>query len=192
MSQTEAMDELLTLHRVNADRFTLLVEAVGEHWSAPTPCTDWSVRDLVNHLTSEQLWAPELLAGATIAEVGDKFDGDVLGENPVASWRTAIAAATAAFAQPDVSERTVSLSSGTRPAHEYLDEMVTDLAIHGWDLATALHVDETIDPQTVDRLLIEWTGRAAELRPPLYAAALPTAASDDPQTRLLALFGRHA
>lgn len=192
MSQTEAMDELLTLHRVNADHFTALVEAVGERWSEPTPCTGWSVRDLVNHVTSEQLWAPELLAGRTIAEVGDTFDGDVLGDSPVASWRAAIAAATAAFAQPDVSERAVELSSGPRPAHEYLDEMVTDLAIHGWDLASALHLDETIDPQTTDRLLIEWTGRADELGPPLYAAALPTTESDDPQTRLLAIFGRRA
>jgi uncharacterized protein (TIGR03086 family) len=192
VSQTEAMDELLTLHRVNADHFTSLVEAVGDRWSAPTPCTEWSVRDLVNHLASEQLWVPEILAGRTITEVGDTFDGDVLGDHPVASWRAAIAAATAAFTQPDVSERAVELSSGTRPAHEYLDEMVTDLAIHGWDLATALHLDETIDPQTVDRLLIEWTGRADELGPPLYAAALPTTASDDPQTQLLALFGRHA
>ena len=186
------MDELLTLHRVNADHFTALVEAVGERWSEPTPCTGWSVRDLVNHVTSEQLWAPQLLAGRTIAEVGDKFDHDVLGDNPVASWRAAITAATAAFAQPGVSERTVELSSGTRPAHEYLDEMVTDLAIHGWDLAKALHLDETIDPQTMNRLLIEWTGRADELAPPRYAAALPTTESDDLQTRLLAIFGRRA
>jgi uncharacterized protein (TIGR03086 family) len=186
------MDELLSLHRVNADHVTVLVEAVGERWDAPTPCADWSVRDLLNHLTAEQLWAPELLAGRTIAELGDKFAGDVLGSDPVASWRAAIAAAVAAFADASASGRTVELSSGTRSAHEYLDEMVTDLAIHGWDLATGLHVDETIDPPTVDRLLIEWTGRAAELTHPLFGDPLPSEPTDDPQTKLLAIFGRRA
>ncbi|MGV8967220.1 MAG: TIGR03086 family metal-binding protein [Cellulomonas sp.] len=186
------MDELLSLHRVNAERFTMLVEAVGTRWDASTPCTDWSVRDLVNHLTAEQLWAPELLAGRTIAEVGDTFDGDVLGDDPVASWRTAMAAALLSFADKEAQGRTVELSFGTRSAHEYLDQMVTDLAIHGWDLATALHVDETIDPPTVDRLLIEWTDRAVDLAHPLFGERVPTQPTDDPQTKLLAIFGRRA
>lgn len=186
------MDELLSLHRINAEHFTMLVEAVGARWDAPTPCTDWSVRDLVNHLTAEQLWASELLAGRTIAEVGDQFAGDVLGDDPVTAWRTAITAAVAAFAAAGTHGLTVELSVGTRAAHEYLDEMVTDLAIHGWDLATALHVDETIDPPTVDRLLIEWTGRAADLPRPLFGDPLPSEPTDDPQTKLLAIFGRRA
>ena len=184
------MDELLGLHRVNADHLTTLVDSVGSRWAAPTPCADWSVRDLVNHLTAEQLWVPELLAGRTLAEVGDEFSGDVLGDDPSTTWRRAIDAAVASFAQSGALGKTVELSVGPRAAHEYLDEMVTDLAIHGWDLATALHVDETIDPLTVDRLLIEWSDRTAELGHPLFAEPLPSADSDDPQTRLLALFGR--
>ncbi|HEY8719912.1 TIGR03086 family metal-binding protein [Pengzhenrongella sp.] len=186
------MDELLTLHRVNADKFTSLVDAIGDRWDAPTPCADWSVRDLVNHLTAEQLWVPELLAGRTIADVGDKFEGDVLGEDAVATWRQAIVAAGAALMAEGAPDRTVELSVGPRAARDYLEELVTDLAIHGWDLASALHLDETIDPPTVDRLLIEWTARSAELRHPLFAEALPSTSSDDPQTALLALFGRRA
>ncbi|NMR20990.1 TIGR03086 family metal-binding protein [Cellulomonas fimi] len=185
------MDELLYLHRVNADHVTHLVAAVGDHWDSPTPCADWSVRQLVTHLTSEQLWAPELLAGRTPAEVGDRFDGDVLGDDPVTSWRLAVDAALAAFAADGALDRTVELSSGPRPAREYLEEMVTDLAIHGWDLATALHVDETIDPPTVERLLIEWSGRVDQLRhSPMFGDPLPSTPSDDQQTQLLALFGR--
>jgi len=38
----------------------------------------------VNHLAGEDLWAPPLLAGSTIAEVGDRFEGDVLGAEPLA------------------------------------------------------------------------------------------------------------
>ena len=42
-----------------------------EQWDWDTPCKEWSVRDLVNHLVHEQLWAPELLAGCTVEQVGD-------------------------------------------------------------------------------------------------------------------------
>jgi uncharacterized protein (TIGR03086 family) len=191
------MDELLSLHRVNAERFTHLVRRVGPPddaaWQRPTPCTDWSVRDLVNHLTSEQLWAPELLAGRTVEEVGDRFDGDVLGGDPVAAWDAAVAASSAAFAEPGALERTVELSSGPTAAHDYLDEMLTDLAVHGWDLARGLGVEDGIDPSTVDRLLVEWSSRTGELtHSPMFAGPLDVPDDADPQTRLLALFGRRA
>ncbi|MBB2923031.1 TIGR03086 family metal-binding protein [Cellulomonas cellasea] len=191
------MDELLSLHRVNAERFSRLVHRAGppdaDAWQRPTPCTGWTVRDLVNHLTSEQLWAPELLAGRTVAEVGDRFDGDVLGDDPVAAWDAAVAASLAAFAEPGALGRTVDLSRGPTAAHDYLDEMLTDLAVHGWDLARGLGVEDDIDPATVDRLLVEWSGRTDELAPgPAFAGPLDVADDADQQTRLLALFGRRA
>ncbi|GEA88526.1 TIGR03086 family metal-binding protein [Cellulomonas cellasea] len=191
------MDELLSLHRVNAERFSRLVHRVGppdaDAWQRPTPCTGWTVRDLVNHLTSEQLWAPELLAGRTVAEVGDRFDGDVLGADPVAAWDAAVAASLAAFAEPGALGRTVDLSRGPTAAHDYLDEMLTDLAVHGWDLARGLGVEDDIDPATVDRLLVEWSGRTDELAPgSAFAGPLDVADDADQQTRLLALFGRRA
>ncbi len=187
------MDELLELHRVNADRFTGLVSHIGDKWDLPTPCDEWSVRDLVNHLTSEQLWAPRLLAGHTVAEVGDAFDRDVLGDDPVASWRSAMSAALEAFAADGAVTRTVNLSRGPTPAHEYLEEMVMDLAIHGWDLAHALGVDEAIDPATVDRLLVALSNSASPLGPNAYfKAPLPTSEDADEQVRLLALLGRRA
>ncbi|WP_258726525.1 TIGR03086 family metal-binding protein [Cellulomonas sp. NS3] len=191
------MDELLSLHRVNAERFSRLVHRVGPPdspaWRRATPCTDWTVRDLVNHLTSEQLWAPELLAGRTVAEVGDRFDGDVLGEDPVAAWDAAIAAALAAFAEAGALGRTVDLSRGPTAAHDYLDEMLTDLAVHGWDLARGLGVEDDMDPSTVDRLLVEWSDRTDELGPgSVFAGPLDVPDGADQQTRLLALFGRRA
>lgn len=191
------MDELLSLHRVNAERFSRLVHRAGAPgdaaWERPTPCTGWTVRDLVNHLTSEQLWAPELLAGRSVSEVGDRFDGDVLGDDPVAAWDAAVAAALAAFAEPGALGRTVDLSRGPTAAHDYLDEMLTDLAVHGWDLARGLGVADDMDPATVDRLLVEWSERTAELaHGPMFAGPLDVAGDADQQTRLLALFGRRA
>ena len=87
-----------------------------DQWHAPTPDTEWDVTDLVQHLVYEQLWVPPLLAGKTIAEVGDAFDGDVLGDDPQRAWTSAAAAAQAAFAEPGALERTVHLSFGDVPA----------------------------------------------------------------------------
>jgi Mycothiol maleylpyruvate isomerase N-terminal domain len=77
--------------------FDARVAQIGDdQWQAATPDEDWMVRDLVNHLVGEDLWAPPLLAGSTIAEVGDRFEGDVLGSEPKAAWAAASAAAVRA------------------------------------------------------------------------------------------------
>ena len=66
------------------DGFEQRLGAVGAtQWNAATPCDDWDVRTLVNHVVGELLWIPPLLDGKTIAEVGDRFDGDILGSDPV-------------------------------------------------------------------------------------------------------------
>jgi len=191
------MDELHLLHRVNADKITSLVTQVGDRWDTPTSYANWTVRELLNHLTAEQLWAPELLAGRSVEEIGDRFEGDLLGDDPLAAWRLAVESALAAFSEPGALERTVEFTGASLTADQYLDQMVTDLALHSWDLATAIGADAELDPATVDRLLVEWTGRAEEsLRGPMFTgpeeAPSPIDVSDEEeaQTRLLALFGR--
>src|SRR5581483_10505539 len=73
------MTAALEMFRRSVEVFGQRVTAIGpDDWARPTPCTDWSVRDLVRHLVYEELWAPPLLAGATMAEVGDRFEGDIL------------------------------------------------------------------------------------------------------------------
>jgi uncharacterized protein (TIGR03086 family) len=187
------MDDVLRLfHRGLAD-FGRRVHAIrADQWTAPTPCTDWDVRALVNHLVVEQLWVPPLLAGQTIAEVGDRFDGDQLGDDPVGRWDTAAAAAGAAFAADGALDRAVHLSYGDRPAREYCREMVLDLAVHGWDLSRGIGADERMDPDLVATayehlapIADQWQGAG------IFAAPVPVPDDADLQTRLLGLTGRN-
>ena len=118
-------------------------------WNAATPCVDWDVRTLVNHVVAELLWVPPLLDGKTIAEVGDRFDGDVLGPDPVETFRSAATAAESASSRPGAQERTVHLSFGDFPGSEYLGQVVSDVILHSWDLARAVGADDRLDPALI-------------------------------------------
>jgi uncharacterized protein (TIGR03086 family) len=171
------------------------VHSVGkDQWDDPTPDEDWSVRDLVNHLTVEQLWVPPLvLDGARIPDHDERLAGDQLGEDPVGTWDRASAAALAAFGTPGALRRLVHLSYGDTRAAAYCAQMTTDAAVHGWDLARALGVDETIPPHLVAFALEESAPYADGLQATgLFAAPVPVPADADAQTRLLARLGRRA
>jgi len=186
------MSELITLFRRAADGFGRHVHAVGsEQWHDPTPCDDWDVRTLVNHVAVEQLWVPPLAGGSTVADIGSRLDGDQLGDDPVAAWDAAVAESAAAFAASI--DGTVSLSSGDKPTSEYCWEMTTDALIHSWDLARGIGADELLDPELAG-LVYERTLPIAEHLQETGLFKPPVPVPDDAplQTKLLALFGRRA
>ncbi len=176
------------------DGFGRRIESVdAAQWTAPTPCGEWNVHDLVNHVMGEVLWIAPLLEGKTIEEVGDRFDGDVVGADPTAMWRAAREAALAAAGEAGAPERQVHLSSGDAVATAYLGEVTADMIVHSWDLARALGGDDTLEPAFVTfatgilgPLIDSWRG-AGVLGP-----AVEVAADASPQVRLLAQTGRSA
>ncbi|KAK1183098.1 TIGR03086 family metal-binding protein [Streptomyces sp. NBS 14/10] len=184
---------LLARHGEALDLFTERVHAIRpDQWDDPTPCSEWTVRDLVNHLAVEQMWVPPLVReGRTIAEQGDSFEGDLLGDDPVAAWDKAATAAREAFTAPGALERTVELSYGESPAAEYCAEITIDAAVHAWDLARAIGADERIPKPLVDFSVRAVAPYAAELeKSGMFAAAVEPPSGADAQTRLLALLGR--
>jgi uncharacterized protein (TIGR03086 family) len=164
-----------------------------EQWGAATPDTEWSVRDLVSHVVSEDLWAPPLFAGSTIAEVGDRFDGDALGPDPKGSWLAASAQALAAADESGAMDRTVHLSFGDFPGREYGMQLFADHLIHAWDLARAIGADERLDAGLVAACTTWFAPMEDAYRGAGAIAARPSVPDGaDAQTRLLAMFGRQA
>jgi uncharacterized protein (TIGR03086 family) len=148
------------------------------------------VRDLVNHVVSEELWTVPLVHGSTIAEVGDRFDGDVLGDDPLASSHRAAAEAAAAGDEIAPGAK-VHLSYGDEDADEYLHQLAADHLVHGWDLAVATGEDTHLDPELV-REVAEWFAGREDAYRASGAIGPHLDASGDPQTDLLAAFGRDA
>lgn len=184
---------LLDRHAEALDLFSQRVHAIrDDQWDDPTPCTEWSVRDLVNHLTGEQLWvAPLVGEGRTIAQVGDVYDGDVLGDDPVAVWDGAVASARDAFHEKGALDRTVHLSSGETAASAYCSQMTADAVVHAWDLSRAIGADERLPLRLVDFTLQEVSPYADSLAGTgLFAPPVRPPADADAQTKLLCMLGR--
>ncbi|MEW2380564.1 TIGR03086 family metal-binding protein [Micromonospora sp. NPDC047707] len=184
--------DLLETYRRSLAVFTDRVAEVGPgQWTAPTPCPEWDVRTLVNHVVGEDRWSVALMAGRTIAEVGDRYAGDQLDGDPAAAARDAAAQAELAFTRPSALERTVDLSSGPTPADEYLHQLIAEHLVHGWDLAAAIGADRRLDADAVAGCARWFRGRIDDYRRGrLVRSGVDVAADADTQDRLIAAFGR--
>jgi len=180
--------ELIEQYRRSVAGFTERLSQVRpDQWSAPTPCADWDVRALVNHIVYEERWMAPLFGGATIAEVGDRFEGDLLGPNPVVSAAEAAREAEAAVRL----DGTVHLSFGDVPAEEYLRQLLADHLIHSWDLAAAIGADRTLDPSVVRECARWYADNEDGYRSSgAVAARVPVPDSASEQDRLIGAFGR--
>ena len=137
-------------YRRSVRGWVVAVEGAGTSWTARTPCADWDVRQLVNHVVGEDRWTTPLFQGLTIAEVGDALDGDLLGEEPSVAARAAAEEAMAAVDVRLPEGGTVHLSYGEESIGEYLWQLAADHLIHGWDLTAATGQDRAMDAELVD------------------------------------------
>jgi uncharacterized protein (TIGR03086 family) len=156
-----------------------------------TPCEGWDVRTLLNHIVSGNWWAEELAGGKSIDDVGDRLDGDVLGDDPSAAYDASAAAAAAAFRAPGAMEAPCAVSYGPVPGAVYAGHRLVDVLIHGWDLAKGTSQDTALEPDLVTACWQVVEPQAEGLR---ASGAFHTDVSApdgaDLQTRLLAALGR--
>ncbi len=114
-------DTLVDLYTRSVDAFLDKVRAVTpDQWAQPTPCADWNVRQLVNHIVSEQLWSAPAVRRRDNRRGRRPSDGDLLGDDPVAAAAEAAETAKQRSRADGAMDRTVHLSFGDTPAEEYV------------------------------------------------------------------------
>jgi uncharacterized protein (TIGR03086 family) len=127
------MDDVSLLSRV-LDKTGGLIEGVrSDQWELPTPCTDWDVRALVEHILG---WIRVFDAAAN----GGVFEGDPadyrLGDAPAEDFRSSADSLVEGW-RAGGTERTVRLTMGEMPAPMVFDMTLMEYVTHGWDVATA-------------------------------------------------------
>lgn len=185
--------DLLDAHTQALGATRSLVAGIrDDQWDQPSPCEGWTVRELVNHIVTGNLWAGELCAGKTIDEVGDRLDGDVLGDDPTAVYAESARVADQAFRRAGAMDAPVAVSYGPVPGSVYCGHRFLDVLIHGWDVASGTGQDTRLDPELVETLFQVIEPQKDELiASGAFGRDHDVPPGADRQTQLLALLGRH-
>jgi uncharacterized protein (TIGR03086 family) len=186
------MSDIAELHAQALDQTGRIVAGIKpDQWHAGTPCDGWDVHALLNHLVAGNLWAAELGAGATIEDVGDRLDGDVLGADPAASYATSAATAAVTFRRPGALDAPCAVSYGPVPGSVYAGHRFLDVLVHGWDLAVATGQDPELDPGLIKACRDVIEPQAAAFRAAgVLGDEQPVPPDATDQQRFLAMLGR--
>jgi len=182
------MTEIADRYRRVADGFTSRVEGIGApQWSAPTPCTDWTVRELVSHVIGTHRAVHANVRGEPAAEVDAEGD---LG----AQWQAARAEIAGALEDPATANTVVGGMFGEQPFESLVSRLLcADTLVHTWDLARATGQDETLDPvATASAFAFLTPIDDAIRRPGGFAPKINPAHDADEQTLFLNFCGRPA
>ena len=144
------MDPIDALGR-SQQEFEARLGSVGDgDWDKPTPCEEWSVHDLVNHVMLGTRMSVQLLRGATADEVVAGFEDDLVDRADALGAYTALAdEMRALFGADGGLDGTVQHPMGEIPRSMFVTFRIGDQTTHAWDLARAIGADETLDPELV-------------------------------------------
>ncbi len=186
------MDQISALASARSEFDRRLRQVGPGDWDRPTPCSDWNVRALVQHVLGGTRVVPALLAGGTRAE-GLALRDTPFADHPVSEFQILADAQALAFGESGALERMCAHPAGDIPGSVMLDFRIGDFALHAWDLARAIGADETLPAELVEFV---WAG-LQPMMPVLGSVGVfgegpsGTASEGEPlQTRLLDATGR--
>jgi uncharacterized protein (TIGR03086 family) len=181
-------DLIPALAIANAD-FRDTLAAIGPHdLDKPTPCREWNVGRLVQHVVEANLWVGQLL---TTGSSDEATITATTSEELAQDWEQSATLTMQGFELG--LERVVSHPLGLVPAGRLVFFRLLDTLVHAWDLRTALGAPTDLDVYAVEiclnviepiSLMLPGTG--------LYGLPVPVGSTAGSQVQLLAILGRSA
>lgn len=133
-------NDLLDLYS-RASEWTLdKVKGAAQQLDSETPCEQWDVRELMNHMLETQRYFVGSARGQSVSPPGQTPPTDLLSDDPVKDFKKAREETMSTYGDRDVLEK-----SGPT-----LGIAVADQLLHGWDLAKASGQDTSMPPALVE------------------------------------------
>jgi uncharacterized protein (TIGR03086 family) len=177
------VDTLVERHRRACSGFGAIAHAVSdESWSAPTPCTEWTARDVVEHVIGFHDFLLLRPLGVRAHRPRD---------DPAARWdATAVALFTALDADGVLDRKTELPGGGESTPRAMIGALTTDLLVHTWDLARAARLPAALDEELCARGYADL--RASEFRrdPAMFGAEISVDDNASAADKLVAFYGR--
>ena len=179
------MDLVNTLDHTFQHAQQVIAGVRPDQYDDNTPCTEWTVRDLLNHQIG-------VVAGLGAAAAGTPRGEFTLSADPGGQFAEAAAATLAAWRTPGVMERTLESAAGPMPGHVLASINLVDTATHTWDLAKAtdqpakLPDDVAAAALEASRMIIT----APDMRGSRFGPEIPAPDDADATDLLVAFLGR--
>jgi uncharacterized protein (TIGR03086 family) len=172
--------DLLDLYRRAGEWASGTVNAAATQLDSPTPCDDWDVRTLLNHVVDTQRYFVDSARGKDASPPAPN-PPDVIGQDPSAAFERARSETESTFGEPGVIDK-------TGPS---LGIAFSDLLLHTWDLAKATGQDATMPDGLAEAAYGLVHGKFTdEQRKGVFKPEVKVGADASPQDRLLAYTGR--
>jgi uncharacterized protein (TIGR03086 family) len=126
-------EQLLDQYRAASEWTVGKVAGAAGKLDAPTPCDDWDVQTLLNHMLESQQYFVRTARGEQASISPQPPDG-LVGDDPASAYERGREATIETFSEPGVIER-------TGPS---LGIAFSDTLLHGWDVARATGQDTTM------------------------------------------------
>ena len=157
---------------------TLLTDVRPEASGDPTPCTEWKVQDLVDHVVATPTRFARMLRGEPIDWSAPTPPA---GDDPAGAFRSHADDLLSAWRDHSGSAEEAGLNW-----------QCAELAVHTWDLATAVHAPtSTLDPLVAERAMaFMGASLTPENRAPVFGPQQPVHDDADAYERIAAFAGR--
>ena len=184
MNQPQVLEQVVEISKTCVD------QVKPSMFDLPTPCSEWNVRQLVNHMAITCRFGASTINQEPPAE--DRLaEADVLGDDFQASFESYADAAVASFKAPDALERIVETPAGEVPGAFWADFPAWDLYVHTWDLSKATGIKMN-QPEELTKYFLAWGQNIfsgpRDGGPIGEAVTVPSTATEIEQ--LVAYFGR--
>jgi uncharacterized protein (TIGR03086 family) len=174
-------DDLLDRYRTASEWTLTKVARAADQLDAPTPCDEWDVRTLLNHMLETQQYFVRSAQGESASPPSAEAPPELMGDDPAAAYERGREETIRTFSQDGVIER-------TGPS---LGIAFSDTLLHGWDVARATGQDTTM-PNGMAQAAYDTIHGAFtdDQRKGVFKPEIPVGADASPQEKLLAYTGR--